>query len=215
MSDDWRLRIGFLDGGRAPELRDRLEANVLEHELADAFHDRVAVSVDGPEVFLYAGTREQAGRAEQLVRSLAAERGWQVEVELTRWHPAAEEWRDPDEPLPASHDEQAAERAALIERERRESAASGHPEFEVRIQCESHRDATALGDVLEAEGIPVARRWRYLVVGASDEDSAKALADRVRAEAPPGTVVISEGTPRTVSEGSPGNPFAIFGGLGG
>jgi hypothetical protein len=215
MNDDWRQRITFHDGGRAPELREHLEATDLEHELAGAFHDRVVVSVDGPDVFLYAGTREQAERAEQLIRSLAPDRGWQVETELTRWHPAAEEWRDPDEPLPSSKGDQAAEHAALIESERQESEASGHPEFEVRIECDSHRDSMELADKLEAEGIPVARRWRYLVLGASDEDSAKALADRVREQAPPGTVVISEGTPRTVTEGSPGNPFAIFGGLGG
>lgn len=196
-------------------MRERLEATQLEHELAAAFRDRVVVSVDGAEVFCYTGTREQAERAEQLIRSLAAERGWQVEAELTRWHPTAEEWQDPDKPLPSSSGEQAAEHAALIEREREESLATGHPEFEVRIECDSHRDAIELADKLEGQGVPTARRWRYLVLGASDEDSAKALADRVREQAPPGTVVISEGTPRTVSEGSLGNPFAIFGGLGG
>jgi hypothetical protein len=75
MNDDWRQRITFHDGGRAPELREHLEATDLEHELAGAFHDRVVVSVDGPDVFLYAGTREQAERAEQLIRSLAPDRG--------------------------------------------------------------------------------------------------------------------------------------------
>ena len=41
------------------------------------------------------------------------------------------------------------------------------------------------------------------------------LAQRIREDAPPGTVVISEGTQLTVSEGSGGNPFAYLGGLGG
>jgi hypothetical protein len=215
MSDDWRLRVDFQEPGNAAAMRDRLEATDLEHELADAFRDRIVVSSDGPEVFCYAATREQAERAGELIRSLAADRGWQVETELMHWHPAAEDWEDPDTPLPAGAAAQAAEHAALIERERAESQASGHPEFEVRIECRSHRDAVELGDRLEAQGIPVARRWRYLVVGANDEDSAGALAQRIREQAPPGTVIISEGTPRTVTEGSPGNPFAIFGGLGG
>jgi hypothetical protein len=214
MSDDWRLRITFHDGGAAAELRERLEATDLEHELESAFHDRIVVSADGDEVFCYAGTRDQAERVTELIRSLAAERGWRVDIELTRWHPAAEEWRDPDTPLPSSPAEQRAEHAAMIEDERAESSAAGHPEFEVRIETASHRDAVQLADRLEAQGVPVARRWRYLVIGAPDEDSANTLAERVREQAPPGTVVISEGSQRTVTEGGL-NPFAIFGGLGG
>ncbi len=215
MSDDWRLRVDFHESGSSAELRDRLQATDLEHELAATFEDRVVISQDGPEVFCYAGTREQAESLDKLIRSLAADRGWELETELTRWHPAAEDWENPDKPLPSSRGEQAAEHAALIEHEREESQASGHPEFEVRVECRSHRDATELADRLEAQGVPTARRWRYLVVGANDEDSATALAERIREQAPPGTVIISEGTPRTVTEGGPGNPFAIFGGLGG
>src|SRR5207248_10096241 len=128
----------FSERGRAADLRDRLEATDLEHELGNTFRDRVVVSSDGPEVFCYAGSREQAENAGELIRSLAGERGWQVETELKCWHPAAEEWDDPDKPLPASAAEQAAEHAALIDRERQESQASGHPEFEVRIECNSH-----------------------------------------------------------------------------
>jgi hypothetical protein len=215
MNDDWRLRVAFREPGNTAALRDRLEATDLEHELAASFRDRIVVSSDASEVFCYAATREQAERAGELIRSLAGERGWQVETELKRWHPAAEDWEDPENPLPAGAAAQEAEHAALMEHEREESQASGHPEFEVRIECRSHRDAVELGDKLEAQGIRVARRWRYLVIGANDEDSANALAQRIREQAPPGALIISEGTPRTVSEGSPGNPFAIFGGLGG
>ena len=64
-----------------------------------------------------------------------------------------------------------------------------------------------------------ARRQRLalsrLLVGAPDEDTANALAERIRQQAPPGTVVNSEGSQLTVAEGSGGNPFAYFGGLGG
>jgi hypothetical protein len=215
MADDWRLRISFHGDSRADELRERLEATDLEHTLEDAFQDRVAVSADDNEVFAYTGTREQAERVAELVSSQAAERDWQVDLELRRWHPTAEVWEDPDKPLPATDTDTAAEHAALIEREREESAEAGHPEFEVRVKFHSHRDAVEFADRLEQEGLVVVRRWHFLLVGAPDEDSATALAERIRAEAPPGTVVISEGTQLTVAEGSGGNPFAYLGGLGG
>ncbi len=215
MADDWRLRISFHGDSRADELRERLEATDLEHELKDRFHDRVAVSADQDEVFAYAGTREQAEAVAELVRSVTAERGWQVELELRHWHPTAEDWEDPDKPLPGTDAERAVEHDELIEREREESTDSGHPEFEVRVQCDSHHAARQLADDLERQGLTLVRRWHYLLIGAPDEDSARALAEQIRAQAPPGSVVTSEGTQRTVAEGSGGNPFAIFGGLGG
>jgi hypothetical protein len=215
MADDWRLRISFSGDSRSDELRERLEAIDLEHTLEDAFADRVAVSSDHDEVFAYAGTREQAEAVGRLVRSVASENDWQVELELRRWHPTAEDWEDPDKPLPSTEAEQAAERAALIEREREESRESGHPEFEVRVHCDSHHAATELADKLEQQGLAVVRRWHFVLVGAPDEDSATALADEIRRQAPPGALVTAEGTQRTVAEGSGGNPFAIFGGLGG
>ena len=53
-------------------------------------------------MLVYAGEREQADRAAKAIRAIAAEHGWEVELELKRWHPTAEEWEDPDKPLPAS-----------------------------------------------------------------------------------------------------------------
>src|SRR5437588_603548 len=134
MADDWRLRISFRGDSRAHELRERLEATDLEHTLESAFSARVAVSADENEVFAYTGKREQAESVAELVRSQAAEQDWQVELELRRWHPTAEDWEDPDKPLPATDTQRAAEHAALIEREREESADAGHPEFEVRVR---------------------------------------------------------------------------------
>src|SRR5947209_2096021 len=215
MADDWRLRISFRGDSRADELRERLEATDLEHTLEAAFGDRVAVSADDDEVFAYTGTREQAGAVGELVRSVASENGWQVDLELRRWHPTAEAWEDPDQALPSTEPERAAERSALIDREREESTETGHPEFEVRVKFHSHRAAVEFADTLEREGLTLVRRWHFLLVGAPDEDSARALAERIRAEAPPGTVVISEATQLTVAEGSGGNPFAYLGGLGG
>ncbi|MBV8712907.1 MAG: hypothetical protein JOY56_14060, partial [Solirubrobacterales bacterium] len=139
-----------------------------------------------------------------------------VELELKRWHPEAEEWEDPEKPLPTSDAERAAEHARLIERERDETAERGYAEYEVKVHCSSHRDTVKLADWLREEGLPIAQRWKYLLVGASDEDAANALAERLRAEAPPGATVTAEVSQRVAWDDDPGRgSFAMFGGLGG
>ena len=117
MSEDWRLRIDMQESGIARALTERLNASELEHDIARAFHDRVVVSHDGGEVFCYADTREQAERVEQLIRALAEQHHWRVEIELRRWHPSSEDWEDPEVPLPETDAEAAAERAELLAKE--------------------------------------------------------------------------------------------------
>jgi hypothetical protein len=215
MNDDWRLRITLRDHDHADRLAGSLAATEIEHDVAASLNDRVIVSRDGAEALSYAGTRDQIDRAEKLIASIAAEHGWDPVFELRRWHPDSEEWEDPDEPLPTSAGERAAERTELMESEREESEAQGYPEYEERVQCRSHAGATALADRLAAEGLPHVRRWRYVVIGATDEDSAKALAERLRSEAPEGSEVTVEGSVGATLENKPANPYALFGGLGG
>ena len=213
MNDEWRLQVEAAGAGE--EMVDRLASRQLEHELSAAFGDTVIVSRDGDTVFLYAGSRAQADAAAALVAGLAESHDWRLSSELTRWHPEAEEWRDPDEPLPADSESRRAEHAEAIADERAEVAASGEPRFEVRVDLDSHADARRFAEQLESEGLPVVRRWRYLVVGAGGEGAAKELAARLRQEAPAGGDVQVEGSGRVAWEERPSNPFAIFGGLGG
>lgn len=215
MSDDWRLRIHLPEPGRGRLLAENLAAGELEHELAQALSDRVAVSHDEDDVFVYTATRQDAEGAIEHARSAAAQRGWTVETELSRWHSEAEEWEPPDRPLPSTSDELAAEHAELIGHEREDFQRQGYAEFEVRVECPSRGKAVELQEHLRVEGIPSVRRWRYVLVGAPDEDAATALAQRISSEAPAGAVVNTEGTGRAASELVPGNPFALFGGLGG
>ena len=105
------------------------------------------------------------------------------------------------------------EHAELIAQERVESATLVS-EFEVRVTCSSHHDTVELSHRLRAEGIPYVRRWRYLLIGATDEESAAALAERLSAEAPAGSTVTVEGSLAAVNAETPTNPFAVFGGLG-
>jgi hypothetical protein len=216
MSDDWRLQAGLFDDGAARELTERLAAERLGENVETAFGDQLIVSVDGPDVFCYAGERAQAELAADAIRTIAAERGWDVELRVERWHPTAEEWEDADVPLPTTDAELAAEHARRVAKEREESAERGYAEYEVKIQCSTHRETVELAERLREEGLPLLRRWRYLLIGASDEDAANALADRLRAEAPAGSTVVAEVSQRAAWDDDPSRgSFAVFGGLGG
>jgi hypothetical protein len=216
MSDDFRVRVTMRSNAEVGHLAKQLEEGEIGQELARSSPaDRVAVSVDDHELFLYADTRGQADAAAAAVRDAATRAGWHAEVSLGRWHPDSEEWEDPDLPLPSSDADRAAEHAEVVSRERAESAAWGVPEYEVRLTCASHRETVELHERLRAEGLQSIRRWHYLLVGARDEDSARALADRLAAEAPAGTTVSVEASFAAVERETPFNPFVLFGGLGG
>lgn len=215
MNDDWRLRVELHQEGIAHKLAERLAASELEHDLESTFADSVIVSLEGSELFCYTGTREQAERAERLIRSHAEQRGWSLQSELKHWHPTAEQWEDPDKPLPETDAQRAAERAELMEAEREESRAQGFPEYEVRVACPSREGAAQLAERLRGEGLPSVQRANFLLIGALDEDAATALAARIRSEAPPGSTVTTEATAGAVLAETSGNPFAVFGGLAG
>jgi hypothetical protein len=214
MNDDWRLQVDLTEESHARSLTERLDAQQLEHDLSTAFHDRVIVSRDGSRLFLYTGTREQAEKTRAAIEEDARRHRWQIEVDFRHWHPVAEEWEDPDKPLPRDDAAKLAERDELMAREREETARSGHPEFEVRVDLPSRHDARELAQQLREEGIPTVHRWRFLLVGATDEESARALAERIQDEAPADSRVKVEGTWAKAFGERPPNPFAVLGGLG-
>jgi hypothetical protein len=214
MNDDWRLHIDLHDEGIAHRLGESLQAEELEHDLERSFHDKVVVSVDGPDVFCYAGSRTQAEAAQRLIEQLIADQQWQADVELTHWQPQAERWEPADDPGPVDPEHAASEHAERIADERAESAQQGYPLYEVRVQTHSRHDARELVQRLESEQIPAIHRWSVVLIGANDSDAAEALADRVRQENPALTVTV-EINGREVWEDMPGNPFAVLGGLAG
>lgn len=215
MNDDWRLKITTADEREAGTLAERLDSHEIETDLEKTFHDRVVVSVDDGEVYCYGGDRDQLDSARSEIEKLAADHGWKLAFELRHWHPIAEQWEDPDAPLPTSEADQNREHAELMASERAESAQHGYPEFEVRIKCSNRHTAGQLADRLREEGIPVVHRWTYVLVGAQDEDSGRALAERLKAEVPPDSEVTVEGNRRATYDEGPFRPFAWLGGLGG
>lgn len=210
VTEDWRLRIEVHEEGIAHELGERLAARELEHELDDSFAARLAVSRNGSELFVYSASRDQAEHAQQLIDSLAAQQDWRFDAQLQRWHEEAEDWQPVAVPLPRTDSERAAEHAKRIEHEREESVQRGYFEWEVRVDCASHDEARELADTLSGEGLPNTRRWRYLLVGAADEDSARALAERIRGLVPAEASVTVEGSQRAALDDMPHSPFAIF-----
>lgn len=213
MNDDWRLQVDFRDDGVLDALHDRLDAEGLEHDLSNAFQDRVIVSRNGTTIFLYAGDRKQAEKVRDLVVRLAAEDEEEVEIDFRRWHPVALEWSPAAEPLPEDAAARAAEHRSRIEAERRESEEQGYPQYEVRVNFPSWDEAGEFAERLRAEGLQTVHRWRHVLVGAADEDAAKALAERIRAEAPAGSEVAVEATLKETQDDIY-NPFAFLGGLG-
>jgi hypothetical protein len=214
MNDEWRLEIKIGDASRATELVGMLGEPELAHDLSGDFHDRVIVSRDDDVVFLYAGSREQIDGARTLLDSIAAEKSWGLHPSLKHWHPAAEDWEDPDRAEPADPAAAKAEHDRLMDAERQEAAATGEPEFEVRVDFPSRHEAVAFAKQLREEGLPLVHRWKFVLVGAATEDDANALAERLRSEAPADSEVTVEGTWSEANREMPSNPFAVLGGLG-
>jgi len=215
MNDDWRLQIDFRDDGPLDALQDRLDAEDLEHDLSDVFQDRVIVSRNETTIFLYAGDKEQAERAQALVERLCKEDEEEISIDFRRWHPMAMEWSPADEPLPEDAAARAAEHQDRIARERQESEEQGYPQYEVRVSLPSWKEAGELADRFRDEGLPTVHRWRHVLVGAADEDAAAALAERIRNEAPAESEVAVEATWKEMADDLPPSPFAFLGGLGG
>ena len=192
---DWRIHIRVEEAEHAGGLLDRLggalgsEARELARELAER---RLAVSRDGESIFVYASSKAAAESAKTVVdvelRELQIEA---AESGIEHWLADEERWDD--EPGGETWEE--------------DELARGYAPWEVQVQCASHREAETLAETLEQEGYSVVRRWRYLTIGTATLEDAQELAKRVRGEVEPGGEVVREVTP--------GNPFAIFGGLAG
>jgi hypothetical protein len=214
MNDDWRLQIDFRDDGPVDALEDHLDAREVEHDLSNAFQDKVIVSRNGTTIFLYAGDQEQSERARAVVERFARENKEEIEVDFKRWHPLSQEWEPAEQPLPEDAAARAEEHQEKIAKEREETAEQGYPQYEVQVELPSRDEADRFAEQLRGEGLPTVHRAHYVLVGAADEDAAKALGERIRGEAPAGSKVAVQGTFQEVADDFP-NPFAFLGGLGG
>jgi hypothetical protein len=191
-SNDWRVTISLA----SEEHAERARQSVSEREVEEDVHRRlgrsVAVGASDSQIFLYAGTELAAREAEQVAREVLAQEGLEAEFAVHRWHPIEEEWESPDVAMPQTEAEREAEHQRLEDAETAESLATGTAGWQARAELPSHREAVALADKLESEGHTVVRRWKFLIVGVSNEDDAQELADHIRQEAPAGATVVAE-----------------------
>jgi hypothetical protein len=117
---------------------------------------------------------------------------WTRVFTVSRWHPAEEEWEDAGAPLPETAGRRHAEHERPIAEETRDSLACGYALWEVRVDMPAHREAVELAARLEAEGYQVIRRWKFLALGADNEDAANDLAKAVQRDAPADAIVQTE-----------------------
>jgi hypothetical protein len=193
--DDWRIRIELPEEEHAHGLLGRLgalgddTARRLEEELEGR---RLAVTRDDSTVFVYVASRLEAESAQRVVQAELAETGIEATlVRLEHWLDDEDRWDD--EPPGETWEQDELDR--------------GFAPWEVRIDKGTRGAAEELTKQLEAEGLPVVRSFSYVIVGAASEAEARELAERIGGEV--------EGGGEVVWETAPGNPFAIFGGLGG
>jgi hypothetical protein len=190
--DDWRLRIE-LAGEVGGNLLGRLglwesDARELAHELKDR---RLAVTRDDDTVFVYASSSLELERARTVIeRELEDLDAPPLSIAVEHWLIDEERWDD-DAAGPSREDEVLAE---------------GYAPWEVRIPTRSREEARKLADELAAQGFGVVRRWRFVIAGCSTREQAVELAARVHGEVEAGGELVWETLP--------GNPFAVFGGIG-
>ena len=189
MADEFRVEVELDDEEHGYSLTERLRALDLDEAARARLAPRVAVSRDGSTLFLYAATERHAREAERVVTSLVAEDELTADVRVTRWHPVQEEWLDLSVGLPASDDDRRAEYERREAAETAEAESDGEYDWHVLARLSSRDEAAAFAARLRDEGIPVARRWRYVVAGAVTEERAEALAARLRDELEPDAVV--------------------------
>jgi hypothetical protein len=194
MADDWRIRIAIEEEEHAGGLLHRL-GHGLSSEAAELAKDleskRLAVSRDDNEIFVYASSPDDAAKAQAVVEAELRSLGVTATTsKVEHWLAAEERWDD--EPASETWEQDELDR--------------GYAPWEVRVSTASPEEAEKLTAQLEGEGYSVIRQSQFLFVGTATREDADALASRVHGE------VTASG--ETVAEIMPGNPFAIFGGLG-
>jgi hypothetical protein len=167
-NEEWRVEVDLDDESHGYTLRERIRAHDLDDEARERLGGRMIVTRDGPRLFLYATTEQAAREGERVIRELLAADDLTADVSVTRWDEEQDAWV-------------AADTGEVVE-SAREDDGDGHFEWFVLVEAD---DPEALAERLRAEGMPVERRGRYVLVGSDDDEEVQALAERVRAIAGP------------------------------
>jgi hypothetical protein len=191
VDDEFQIEVDLDDAAHGYPFRERLRARNLDGDARKRLGRDIMVTRDESRIVLYAGTEEQAREAERVMRELMEEDELTADITVTRWHPVEEAWKDASIPLPATAEEQEAEYEAREAARAEEARETNDYDWHVVVGGLSSRDeARAIAERLEGEGLSVAQRWRYVVVGALTGEQAEEIAGRLRAEIPEGDVSV-------------------------
>lgn len=195
-SEDWRVEVNLDDEKHGYDLGEMLRSHDLDNHARARLGRRVYVSRNGPRLFLYAGSEQQAREAEEVVRKLVAADDLTAEfLGITRWHPVERAWKDASIPLPRTGDEIQAELRRKEEAERQEAEQDGSYDWMLKLNLPSGDDAKRVAESLGADGHPVHRRWRYVTVGVLTEELASELAESLKPALPDDAEIWIEANP--------------------
>jgi hypothetical protein len=190
--EDWRVEINLDDDERGYSLGERFRSHDLDDDARKRLGPRAVVSRDGPRIFLYTGTPQQAREAERIARELVAADGLSAEIEVTHWDAQTEEWLHFEGDALEADDEE------------RDPDEESYP-WLLTIELRSRGDAAETEELLGGAAGPVHRRWRYVTVDARTEEEANDVANRFRERLPEGAQMRVEANP----EGIP-NPAFVY-----
>jgi hypothetical protein len=191
VDDEFQIEVDLDDEAHGYPFRERLRARDIDDDARKRLGRDIMVTRDGSRIVLYAGTEEQAREAERVMRALVEEDGLTADIEVTRWHPVEEAWKDASLPLPATVEDEEAEYEAREASEAEEARETHEYDWHVVVGGLGGREeARIVAERLDGEGLPVAQRWRYVVVGALTEEQAEEIAERLQAEIPEGEVSV-------------------------
>jgi hypothetical protein len=193
--DEWRVEVALDRDEHADTLSGALHDLQLDNEARKRLGGSVIVTRDGKFLFIYAWHEESAQEAERVVKDIMDNEKLIGQVRLMRWHPLAEEWKDAEEPLPDDEATRAEEIRQAQHEGTQEAREFGEFAWEVVIDLPHVRDTLPLAKKLREEGLPVKRRFSYLLVGAPSEDAAVELGKRLEGEVPEGSHVGVRGNP--------------------
>ncbi len=195
MADDWRVRVELADEASREQFTQFLAEGLSPQgvDRAQALQgDRLSVSGDEANLFVYADSPTQAERAHSVILSELEHHGIVATTSsVEHWLAAEERWDN--EPAGESWEE--------------EASAQGYAPWEVRVTCGSRHEAIELATQLEAEGYRPIRRWKHLFVGADTRADADALAARLHGDVEAGGAVVWE----EAIDSDVVRPFAFFG----
>jgi hypothetical protein len=184
MEDEFRVEVELDDDEHGYSLGERLRAVDLDDDARQRLEGGVMITRDGSRLFLYAASEAAARQAERTVRELVAADDLSAESRVTRWHPVEESWKDASEPLPITPEQEREEYAAREAAQAEEARVEGRSDWHVVAHLPGRDQAAKLADQLAQDGVPVRRRWRYVVAEALTEERAQELERRLRRELP-------------------------------